>query len=65
MLVVILEVRVGAVGYEQLHDFIALLVVDKDGREVEGGLTGLRLEPVHQTALVVAQKGLYFLVGAD
>lgn len=31
LLVVVLEVRVGSMGYQQLHNFVALFVVNQNG----------------------------------
>lgn len=55
-MVAVLEEGVGAVVDEQLHDFEALLVVDEDGGEVEGGLASLRLQAVHQDGVVLLQE---------
>ena len=58
LLVTVLEVRVGPMVDQQLHDFIGLLVIDEDSREVKCGLPGLRLQSVDQNGLVLSQKPL-------
>jgi hypothetical protein len=64
LLAAVLEVRVGAVVQQQLHDFVALLVVDQGGCEEQGGLPGLRFQPVHDDGLVLVEVGLHGLDGA-
>lgn len=63
-MVAIFEVGIGSVVDEQLHDFIALLVVDEDGREVEGGLAGLSFETIDDDGVIVSQEIVDFVDGA-
>lgn len=61
LLKVVLEVGIGAVVDEELHDFVRLLVVDEAGGEVEGGLSRLGFEPVDDNGVVVVEVVLDFV----
>lgn len=61
LLVTIFEVRICSVIDQQLHDFIALFVIDQNGCEVEGGLTSLRFETIHNNRVVVLQESIDFI----
>lgn len=49
----VLEVVVGAVLQQQLHDLVGLLGISQHGGEVEGGLPELGLQPVDDDGVVL------------
>lgn len=46
LLIIVFEMRVGAVVQKQFHNFIRLLMIDENSGNVESGLPGLGFESV-------------------
>lgn len=53
--------RVGSVIYQQFHDLIGLFVVNKDGCEVEGGLSSLCFQSIDDDGVVLFEILVYFV----
>lgn len=49
---------------EKSHQIEGLFMVDEYGWEIEGGLSGLRFEPIDDNGVIFLEEALYGLDGA-
>ena len=61
LLVIVFEMRVGAVVQKQFHNFVWLLMINEDGRNIKSGLPGLSFESIDDGWSILFEVSMDFV----